>query len=62
MTSETPIYIQQDPEAYAAEQKARLLAIGISEEAAEERRLTILKVAVRVKNAHESNAIQSGRQ
>ena len=56
-----PIYTYSTPAEYAEEQRAYLLNLGISPEAAQRRYDDVLARAVQVKNAFEANSIQSGR-
>jgi hypothetical protein len=57
----TPIYVTQPVDIYADEQRNKMLAMGMSTEAADARRADILKRGVQVKNAFESNALASGK-
>lgn len=57
----TPIYVTQPVADYAEEQAARLTELGCSPEYVAKEKADILAHGVQVKNAYESNAIQSGR-
>ena len=55
------LYITSDIPEYAERFKARLIALGCSEEYAESVRQDILQTAVQVSSPYEANMIQSGK-
>lgn len=58
---DAPIYVTSTPAEFAAEQKAKILALGCSEEYAEQARADLESRAVQVSSSYEGNLKASGK-